>query len=708
MKPTWRLRAMRKLVGDMVDLNSRCMFKHLMQYYCPVEVTSFVHAVVKKVIPLPMFGSIENRTVILRAMTRFIRLRRYETMSLQYVLQGFKMGDCEWLQDTQVRKLGSYVRHVPPSASIKQHEILYEFVYWLFDGFLISLLQAGFYITDSSFQRNKVFYYRHGLWRHITKPAVNLIQKNMFVKMTEDEVAWCYRGYSVVRLLPKEEGLRPIINLRKTSTRLVNGRPTSGVKSMNKQLMNAFLVMAYEQNRQLSYKSSSAIGMSDLYHRLKLVKNKLVDKSNMQVQRLFMVKVDIKKSFDSINQDKLLEIINNTLKEDQYMIHRYSKVMPANGAITKRFFPKAISQNEMPKFMDFSHNQAVISKHAVYIDKVIHTFERKGAIVNAIKNHIKENIVKFGRHFYRQTTGIPQGSILSPSLCRFFYDEMEKNILSELIQDMDSAMVRLADDFLFISRKQERATSFLQTMSMGHPDFGCFINETKTIANFDITMNGKVIPRCHGNEFPFCGMLLHSKTLEIRTDYSRYHGEDIRNLLTVGRDLHPGRSITFKMKKAMQHMCQMAFSDTTFNSHSKVMLNIYQNFVFCAMKFHAYCQELYLDPVSKEHLQPLALPSVVFGILRACYGLLHNGRRSTVGITAGVRFDIAERHVHWFGASAFCSTLPKLIIYDPLRVALQDKVLAPLNRDEKVHFKRMLHSVVNDQRNSILDDIRYK
>lgn len=38
-------------------------------------------------------------------------------------------------------------------------------------------------MTDSSYQRNKLFYYRHGLWRIITQTAVNSIQGKMFIRM---------------------------------------------------------------------------------------------------------------------------------------------------------------------------------------------------------------------------------------------------------------------------------------------------------------------------------------------------------------------------------------------------------------------------------------------------------------------------------------------------------------------------------------------
>lgn len=76
-------------------------------------------------------------------MTKFIHLRKYESISLQYVLQGFKMSACEWLQDSRKEDSRASVRHLPPSASEKQFEILCEFMYWLFDGFLVSLLQVS-------------------------------------------------------------------------------------------------------------------------------------------------------------------------------------------------------------------------------------------------------------------------------------------------------------------------------------------------------------------------------------------------------------------------------------------------------------------------------------------------------------------------------------------------------------------------------------
>jgi len=167
------------------------------------------------------------------------------------------------------------------------------------------------------------------------------------------------------------------------------------------------------------------------------------------------------------------------------------------------------------------------------------------------------------------------------------------------------------------------------------------------------------------------------------------------------------RFFFFYCFRAMQHMCQMAFADTTHNSTRTVMRNVYQNFLFCAMKFHSYCQELLRDPTTRHHLQPSSLPLVVMSIFKACFGLLHNGCRSTIGVQAGVRFQVAESHVHWLGAMAFCTALPRSEIYVPLRAALQEQILTPLTRGRNIQIKKMLFSVVKDPRNKIMEGIRF-
>jgi telomerase reverse transcriptase len=71
--------------------------------------------------------------------TVFLRQRRHETCTLHSLLQGFKVMDCAWLAPA------GFVpgARVTEGDARKRRELLAEFLWWLFDGFLIPLLKVG-------------------------------------------------------------------------------------------------------------------------------------------------------------------------------------------------------------------------------------------------------------------------------------------------------------------------------------------------------------------------------------------------------------------------------------------------------------------------------------------------------------------------------------------------------------------------------------
>lgn len=71
-----------------------------------------------------------------------------------------------------------------------------------------------------------------------------------------------------------------------------------------------------------------------------------------------------------------------------------------------------------------------------------------------------------GKQFYRQKVGIPQGSIVSTVLCNIFYADLERKKLP-FLNDCDGLLLRLIDDFLFISMNRDHASEFLQHMHDG-------------------------------------------------------------------------------------------------------------------------------------------------------------------------------------------------------------------------------------------------
>ena len=91
-------------------------------------------------------------------------------------------------------------------------------------------------------------------------------------------------------------------------------------------------------------------------------------------------------------------------------------------------------------------------------------------------------------------------------------------------------LIRFVDDFLLITTKRTIAVQFLRDMFSGFPDYGCAINEPKTMVNFSMLAaeldagKAATIGRCPDSEFPWCGLLIDTDSLEVAADFSKYFG----------------------------------------------------------------------------------------------------------------------------------------------------------------------------------------
>jgi retron-type reverse transcriptase len=69
-------------------------------------------------------------------------------------------------------------------------------------------------------------------------------------------------------------------------------------------------------------------------------------------RRLYFARVDIKSCFDTINQDKLLNLMQLIIKSDEYVLHRYCEVNMDQGKIRKRFNVRASAMGKASSFQD--------------------------------------------------------------------------------------------------------------------------------------------------------------------------------------------------------------------------------------------------------------------------------------------------------------------------------------------------------------------
>ena len=76
-------------------------------------------------------------------------------------------------------------------------------------------------------------------------------------------------------------------------------------------------------------------------------------------------------------------------------------------------------------------------------------------------------LLQIGQDDYRQIVGIPQGSVLSSLLCSFFYGDLEKNTLRSVMDSESGILLRLIDDYLYITTEETDARYFLEVMGKG-------------------------------------------------------------------------------------------------------------------------------------------------------------------------------------------------------------------------------------------------
>ncbi|THH09180.1 hypothetical protein EW146_g8757 [Bondarzewia mesenterica] len=634
------------------------------EFACSIlEVYRYVVLVTKAVIPKSLWGCDDNFKSVMKSVKEFIAYRRYETTTLHHIMQGVSISKCEWLALRS--SMTEHRTSIPVSDSIKRRELMEEFLFWYFSSFLLTLLRTTFYITESGAFRNRTLYFRQDDWQTLCAPLIDRLSSDTFLKLEKTETEEILRqrklGFSFVRLLPKDTGVRPIVNLKRKKIQQ-KGSFGAQQQSINDILQAAFQILTFEKDAQPHLLGSSVFGPNEIYGKLKAFKSRLAfNNPSGPLPKLYFVKVDVQACFDTIEQAKLLQILRDAISEESYMLPRFGRITRSAGKIKRKFVKKAVPGDEHPHFVRYACQLAGLLRHAIFVDQVVYPFSMKQEILELLEEHITENIVKvtadfysghelridlcsqIGQDYYRQIVGIPQGSVLSALLCSFFYGDLEREHL-QFTHDQGSVLLRLIDDYLFITTDISKAKHFLDVMSQGHPQYGCFISREKTLTNFDYDPQIMNVTAPHQKSFPWCGFLINMTDLSVSGDYARYHDSYVVDSLTVDRGRRAGAAFVHKMLQLAKAKSHIIYCDTDLNSERVVYFNVYQNFLLVAMKMHHYlkCWGTNIGKNTKF------IHSTIQQVIRYTYATVRNKASNKVAIANQGRSMIQKSSLMWY------------------------------------------------------------
>ncbi|KAG7118581.1 Telomerase reverse transcriptase like protein [Verticillium longisporum] len=587
----------KRLRGEVVRLIQRLQptvtFETITDLATPVaHVSAFCQAVLAKLIPDDFWGSgssrRSNKQLVMTKVHHFVKLRRFESLSLSEVASGLKVTDIGWLAPPGLKSQKTSLTDMN-----KRLEILNEFLYYVFDSLLIPLLRSNFYVTESSVHRYKLFFFRHDIWRYVAEPAMAELKVTMFEEVKLDHARRILEnrklGFSQVRLLPKQISMRPITNLRRRAAPIGNKKMLG--LSINSILGPVYSALKLEKELDPSKLGASMFSVPDVYRRLNAFKNSLGDTPG----KLYFVKLDVKAAFDTIPQDAVLKLMQDVTTQDRYKLLKHVEIKAGHvGGVhkpTRRWQAVAICEHDKTPFLDRVESQlAPTKRHTIFIDNVMQRSEDRRKLLSLMTTHIEQNLVKLGKKYYRQKNGIPQGSVLSSTLCNYFYADLELQHLS-FLSGQDCMLSRLIDDFLLITTDVRKARRFVKVMHKGFPGYGVSVSPAKTLVNFEMEIDGGSVARLpDGEKFPYCGTLIDCETLAIGKDRGHIKDTVTSNGLTVEFGCQSGHNFMRKTLNAFKIQSHIMFYDTVHNSPRTVYSNLFESFTETATKMLAYAK----------------------------------------------------------------------------------------------------------------------
>uniref|UniRef100_A0A7M4F6S9 Telomerase reverse transcriptase n=1 Tax=Crocodylus porosus TaxID=8502 RepID=A0A7M4F6S9_CROPO len=662
------------------DLSDSTFRELLKQHSKHWQVYVFVRECLERVVPAELWGSSHNKCRFFKNVKRFISLGRFAKISLHELMWKMRVNDCAWLHLSRGGR-------VPVCEHHFREELLAKFLYWLMNAYVIGLFRSFFYITETMFQKNMLFFYRKVIWSRLENIGI----RNHFAKVhlralsAEETEAIQQKKYipaaSKLRFIPKRNGLRPIVKMDSFvgSKKFSKGRRDRKAHYFNTRLKNLFSVLNYESTVNSSFLGSSVFGKDDIYKVWKNFVSKVLD-SNDRIPHFYFVKADVSGAYDTIPHDKLVEVILQILNPEErttYCIRRYAVIkMCTNGQIRKYYRRHVATFKDFISYMGpfvSSLQESTSLENAIVIEQSLSFNETSSSLFDFFLQTIRNNILEIKGRCYLQCCGIPQGSILSTLLCSLCYGDMENKLLCGIQQD--GVLIRLIDDFLLVTPHLLQAKNFLRTLAAGIPEYGFSVNSGKMAVNFlvdDDDIPGcsqfKQLPDCR--MFQWCGLLLDTQTLEIYCDYSSYASTSIRSSLVFNSSRTAGKNMKSKLNTVLKLKCHSLFLDLQINSLRTVFMNVYKIFLLQAYRFHACVLQLPFNQQVRNN--PCFFLRIISDTASCCYSALKVKNSGSDLGAKGASGPFPSEAAEWLCYHAFIRKLSKhKIIYKCLLRPLQ-------------------------------------
>eukprot|EP00979_Chaetoceros_neogracilis_P017164 scaffold10181_cov190-Chaetoceros_neogracile.AAC.1 len=622
-----------EICTQIIKNHKNCDYHRLLQRNCPLpssemtkipdletlishrsqttKVVSFFKSVLKKLFPFEFWGSAHNFGVVLKGIDTFLSMRKNEQLSIKHIMQGIRILDIKWLFKQKKRESSKRRPKTEHEAATRVAETLMK---WMYCHFLIPLGRSTFYCTDTEFSGNEIVYYRKPVWAQIRTMATKKLQcqfkqvdhGDMTKTLTQTSL-----GCSGLRLLPKTNGgIRPIALLCKEERSLrtfynIDPGPSRRLRGTNQGLKEVFKALSFEHRHSPELFGVGVHGFHEVHKKLL----SFVQMRRGSSSELYFASVDIHHCYDNINQPHLLKLVDKILSKNEYASQECTILSSCDGKsrLMQKKEKSIGSPGNVKSFLEQATAIADRHNHAVFVDKVRCKIASKPALLSLLNEHLSRNLVvlkdQFAPQLLLQTSGIPQGSILSSLLCNYYYGDIESHLFEGIFDDAlkdQHLIIRVVDDFILITSDKKTSEKFVHKMKQGSSHYGVQLNEKKTRTSHEIDQSldtsGKTSQGKMNGEgyFQWCGLLINTMNCEVQIDYNRFAGTRALDTLTINRVANEGEKFARNLQSFVRPRCTPILFDSRINSSSTMMVNFHQAIAMCAVKAVNYIVQ-YLD-----------------------------------------------------------------------------------------------------------------
>ncbi|GAB1607779.1 hypothetical protein Ahia01_001061800, partial [Argonauta hians] len=225
------------------------------------------------------------------------------------------------------------------------------------------------------------------------KAIRDLLRTDRFIPIKESAVKEMLKngvslGVSTARFLPKSDSLRTITNMRRNPTQPEN-------LSMKYKLMDLFDVLNSIKNANPALLGSAVSCSDDIYRKWRQFLNSRLE--SQDERQLYFCKVDVKRCFDSIRHDMLLDIVTECVEQSSkdFILTKCAILYSEKGRPRCKFQTFAEGLREC-KFLSHIYSMIRTKKlhDVIVVDLAKSKFLDATTLLPNLRSHVEFNIIK--------------------------------------------------------------------------------------------------------------------------------------------------------------------------------------------------------------------------------------------------------------------------------------------------------------------------